>query len=76
MGEIWLDYTLKITLAAVWDEPQATRGKTVIIKNIQTKADVLHNRVSGEGQFKWLDPKYKTLFVYKYTFVCKVLYKQ
>lgn len=36
----------------------------------------LHMSVSGEGHFKWLDTKYKTLFVYKYTFIYKVLYKK
>lgn len=36
----------------------------------------LHMSVSGEGHFKWLDTKYKTLFVNKYTFIYKVLYKK
>ena len=36
----------------------------------------LHMNVSGEGHFKWLDTKYKTLFVYKHTLLYKVLYKQ
>ena len=36
----------------------------------------LHMNVSGEGHVRWLDTKYKTLFVYKHTLIYKVLYKQ
>lgn len=51
-------------------------GKQTIVTNIQANLMAYIVALVVKSISKGLNPKYKTLFVNKYTFICKVFYKQ